>query len=96
MEKALVMPVEEIISRVTEIAHKYKVRRLDLFGSFANGTAKERSDVDFIVRGCEDIEEFREEVDNIPTLRKIDIFDYDEVCNEYLREDMDNYGKQIF
>ena len=37
-----------------------------------------------------------EEIDKIPTLRIIDIFNYDEVCSEYLREDMDKYGKQIF
>lgn len=90
------MPIEEIIQRVTELAHKYNVTRLDLFGSFAQGTASERSDVDFVVRGCEDIDAFEEEVNNIPTLRKIDIFNYDEVCSELLREDMDRYGKQIF
>ena len=35
------MPIEEIIERVTDIAHKYNAKRLDLFGSFANGTASE-------------------------------------------------------
>lgn len=90
------MSAEEIIQRVTAIAHKYNVKRLDLFGSFANGTQNDRSDIDFIIHGCEDIDSFEEEVNNIPTLRKIDIFNYDEVCSEYLREDMDKYGKQIF
>ena len=90
------MPIENIIDRVTEIAHKYNVKRLDLFGSYAYGTASERSDIDFIIRGCENIDGFMEEIENIPTLRKIDIFDYDEACNDYLREDMDKYGKQIF
>ena len=37
----------------------------------------------------------REEIDEIMTLKKIDIFDYDEVCNQYLREDMDEYGRKI-
>ncbi len=96
MSECKTMPIEEIIRRVTEIAHKYKVKRLDLFGSFAMGNASERSDIDFVVRGCEDIDAFEEEVNEIPTLRKIDIFDYDEVCSDLLREDMDKYGKQIF
>ncbi len=97
-EEALpnIMPIEEVIERVTDVAHKYNVKRLDLFGSFADGTASPRSDIDFIVRGCEDIDSFLEEIDEIPTLRKIDIFNYDEVCSDYLREDMDKYGKQIF
>ncbi len=90
------MPIDEIINRVTAIAHKYKVKRLDLFGSFAVGNATERSDIDFVVRGCEDIDSFEAEVNDIPTLRRIDIFNYDEVCSDLLREDMDKYGKQIF
>ncbi len=96
MNECKTMPIEEIIRRVTEIAHKYKVKRLDLFGSFAMGNASERSDIDFVVHGCEDIDAFEEEVNEIPTLRKIDIFDYDEACSDLLREDMDKYGKQIF
>lgn len=90
------MPIDEIIKRVETLAHKYNARRLDLFGSFANGTARERSDIDFVVYGCSDIIAFEEEVNEIPTLRKIDIFNYDEVCSENLQEDMDKYGKQIF
>ena len=90
------MPIDEIIHRVTDIAHKYNVKRLDLFGSFAAGNAGIRSDIDFVVRGCTDIDGLLEEVDQIPTLRKIDIFNYDDVCSDLLREDMDKYGKQIF
>jgi len=90
------MPISEIIDRVTAIARKYNVKRLDLFGSFAYGNASERSDIDFIIRGCEDFNSFIEEIDEIPTLRRIDIFNYDEVCSDLLREDMDKYGKQIF
>ncbi len=96
MSELNVMSKEEIIERVTAIAHKYNVKRLDLFGSFARGTQNERSDIDFIIYGCENINAFEEEIENIPTLRKIDIFNYDEVCSKYLREDMDKYGKQIF
>ena len=44
----------------------------------------------------DNIDLFEEEVQNIPTLRKIDIFNYDEVCSPELREDMDKYGKQIY
>lgn len=96
MTKPNIMSAEEIIERVTDLAHKYNVKRLDLFGSFARGTQTETSDIDFIIYGCENINAFEEEVENIPTLRKIDIFNYDEVCSDYLREDMDKYGKQIF
>ncbi len=96
MTKQNIMSAEEIIERVTSIAKKYHVKRLDLFGSFAMGTQTDKSDIDFIVYGCENINEFEEEIENIPTLRKIDIFNYDEVCSDLLREDMNKYGKQIY
>ena len=96
MTKQNTMPIEEIIQRVTSIAHKYNVKRLDLFGSYANGNYSDQSDVDFVVYGCDDMDNFLEEVENIPTLRKIDIFNYDEVCSDNLREDMNKYGKKIF
>lgn len=96
MNNHKVMSVEEIITRVTSIAKANQVKHLYLFGSQANGTATEKSDIDFIVKECSDIEKLMEEVDEIPTLRKIDIFNYDEVCNEFLREDMDKYGRKIY
>lgn len=40
------MPIPELIDRVTEICKKNKVQRLDLFGSFATGTATPTSDIE--------------------------------------------------
>ena len=37
-----------------------------------------------------------EDLEEIETLRKIDIFDYDSIKNKYLLEDIDKYGKQIY
>ena len=48
-----VMPIPEIIEKVTEICKKNGVKRLDLFGSFATGTATPTSDIDFVVYGCD-------------------------------------------
>ena len=50
-----VMPIPELIARVTEICKRNGVKRLDLFGSFAIGTALPTSDIDFVVYGCKDI-----------------------------------------
>ena len=78
-----VMPVEEIKERVTEICRRNGVARLDLFGSFATGTAAPTSDIDFVVYGCKDIQKLEEDLEEIETLRKIDIFDFDSIRNEY-------------
>ena len=90
------MPIPELIDRVTEICKKNKVQRLDLFGSFATGTATPTSDIDFVVYGCQDILKLEEDLEEINTLRKIDIFDYDSIKNKFLLEDIQKYGKQIY
>lgn len=90
------MPIPELIDRVTEICKKNDVKRLDLFGSFATGTATPTSDIDFVVYGCQDILKLEEDLEEIDTLRKIDIFDYDSIKNKFLLEDIQKYGKQIY
>lgn len=91
-----VMPVSELIDRVVEICKRNKVKRLDLFGSFATGTAMPTSDIDFVVYGCRDILQLEKDLEEIDTLRKIDIFDFDSIHNEFLLEDIKKYGKQIY
>ena len=78
------------------ICQDHGVERLDLFGSFATGTALPTSDIDFVVYGCKDVEKPERELEEIDTLRKIDIFDYDSIHNEFLLEDIKKYGKQIY
>ena len=91
-----VMPVMELIDKVAAICRANDVERLDLFGSFATGTALPSSDIDFVVYGCKDILKLERELETIDTLRKIDIFDYDSIHNEFLLEDIRKYGKKIY
>lgn len=90
------MTVEDIIKQVTDICKKNHVEHLSLFGSYAKGTQTRYSDLDFIIYGKADMERLQEQVDEIMTLKKIDLFEYDGCENEYLKEDMDRYGKKIY
>lgn len=90
------MTVDEIIKNVKAICEKNRVSHLYLFGSYAKGTAHDKSDVDFIVKGVRDIEKLQNEVNNILTLKRIDLFDYDNIQNSILKESMDKYGKLIY
>lgn len=90
------MPISELIEQVTEICKKNGVKRLDLFGSFATGASTPTSDIDFVVYGCNNLIKLETDLEQIETLRKIDIFDYDSIHNEFLREDIHKYGKQIY
>ena len=91
-----VMSSSEIIMRVSEICRRNGVKRLDLFGSFATGTARPTSDIDFVVYGCKDVLRLEEELEEIETLRKIDVFVYEDIQNKYLLEDIKKYGRQIY
>ena len=91
-----VMPISDLIAQVSRICKRNGVQRLDLFGSFATGTATPTSDIDFVVYGCRDILHLDEELENIDTLRKIDIFEYESINNKFLKEDIEKYGKQIY
>ena len=91
-----VIPIPEIIEKVTEICKKNGVKRLDLFGSFATGTATPTSDIDFVVYGCDNLLQLEDDLLQVETLRKIDILDFDSIRNEYLLDDIRKYGKQIY
>ena len=43
------LTIEEIKKTIAEIAPKYNLTKVTLFGSRANGTAKDNSDIDLIV-----------------------------------------------
>ena len=91
-----VMPIDELIERVASVCKRCGAELLDLFGSFATGTATARSDIDFVVYGDVDSELLNQMISQIDTLRKIDIFYYNEINDEYLLEDIENYGRKIF
>ncbi|WP_253289093.1 nucleotidyltransferase family protein [Eubacterium sp. MSJ-13] len=90
------MPVQDVIMKVTKICKKLGVEHLELFGSFATGTALPTSDIDFVVYGKVDQFRMEDELEKIETLRNIDIFYFDEIRNEYLKEDIKKYGKRIY
>ncbi|OGF62155.1 hypothetical protein A2926_02105 [Candidatus Giovannonibacteria bacterium RIFCSPLOWO2_01_FULL_44_40] len=61
---------------------KYKVF---LFGSRASGTSSSRSDIDIGIEGAEPLParvwcDIQEEVENLPTLHKIEIVDFKDVA----------------
>ena len=90
------MSLDEIIIEVEGICKKYGIEHLYLFGSYATGTATKTSDVDFVIKGGVCSDKMQEEIDNISTLKKVDLFEYDKIKNQYLLEDIDKYGKQIY
>lgn len=69
--------MDNVIEQIKEIASKYKINKVLLFGSRARGDNSSTSDYDIAVFGHElselDKARFSYDVDEIETLKKIDI-----------------------
>ena len=61
------MTESEILGKIIEICKKFKAKEVLLFGSRAKGTAHEKSDYDIAVLGVKNIEDLRENKEEIPT-----------------------------
>ena len=66
-----------------------------LYGSRANGTARERSDINIAVSGVECFDELVEKIEELPTLYSVDLLNMDTCRNELLLEDIKQYGRKI-
>lgn len=90
------LSADEIIRQVADICRAHGVKHLSLFGSYAKGTQTKYSDIDFVVYGAVDIIKLQEQMEEIPTLTKIDLFEYDSIENCFLKEDIDLYASKIY
>ena len=77
---------EHVHKGIIELAQKYGVEKVILFGSRARGDNWERSDVDLAISGGNrtmfslDVDE----IENVPTLLMFDVVDLDRECNKDL------------
>lgn len=86
-----------IINCVIETCKKHGVKHLYLYGSYAKKLVKPGSDFDFAIEGFEGkINELVEDIENIRTLKEIDVVEYDKIANANLKEEIDRYGRKIY
>src|SRR3989338_7077001 len=84
-------PVEKLKKEILETAGRYvdlRSHRIFFFGSRVTGNGDERSDIDVGIEGPEEISvevmgRLREEIENIPTLYKIQLVDFKNVSDEF-------------
>ncbi|MGN0362566.1 MAG: nucleotidyltransferase family protein [Bilifractor sp.] len=89
------MSLQDILDQVIGICRSHNVKHVYLFGSYAAGTARPTSDIDIVIKGGENTDALQEEIDMIPTLKKIDLFFYDEIKNQCLKDDIDQYAIEL-
>jgi uncharacterized protein len=84
------MEMDSVIEQIREIAMKYKIDKLVLFGSRARGDHSPVSDYDIAIYAKNlsvlDRANFRADIDEIETLKKIDIvFVYDSATDDLMK-----------
>lgn len=83
---------ENVVDEIRELAQKYRVDQIILFGSRARGDYKERSDIDLAVIGG-DFSRFSIDIDEVTsTLLKYDIVNLNGVVQSDLRESIKREG----
>jgi predicted nucleotidyltransferase len=101
LTNAPVMSIDAIIAETAKIVRKYvsDEHRILLFGSQAKGSALPTSDIDIGILGKQRVPhlmmaKMRDEVDNLRTLRSVDVVDLLVLDEEYRRAVL-SYGKEI-
>jgi predicted nucleotidyltransferase len=91
-------PVEKLKKEILEIIGRYldfKKYKVFFFGSRVKEISFPRSDIDIGILGPKEIPakiklEIEEEIENLPTLYKIDIVDFKEVSDKFKKEALKN------
>ena len=87
---------DELLREIIELAKKYDLTSVTLFGSRARGDYRERSDIDLAVSGG-DYDRFALDVDEeTSTLLMFDIVNLDGAVQPELLENIRREGKQLY
>ena len=87
---------KRVETEIIELAKKYNINKVILFGSRARGDNHERSDIDLAVTGG-DILNFRFDVDEeVWTLLSFDVVNLDRGISDDLQAEIDRDGVRIY
>ena len=87
---------DEVIQEICEIAEKYKVEKVILFGSRARGNFRRTSDIDLAVKGGDFINFALDVDEETSTLLMFDFVDLNRSIQQELRENIEREGRIIY
>ncbi len=87
---------ENVKSGITELAKKYGIDRVILFGSRARGDNRDRSDIDLAVSGGNITEFALDAEDYIDTLLMFDIVNLDKYVSPELLAEIESDGVVLY
>ncbi len=87
---------QDVIREIRELAQKYAVDQVILFGSRARGDFKEKSDIDLAVKGGDFVRFSLDVNEETTTLLKFDIINLDEKIQDELMESIKREGRLLY
>ncbi|WP_293658824.1 nucleotidyltransferase domain-containing protein [Phascolarctobacterium sp.] len=87
---------DKIIMAIKDLAQRYALHKVILFGSRARGDNRERSDIDLAVSGGNTTVFAIEAETEIPTLLQLDIVDLNKPVQEELLQAIANEGVTLY
>ena len=87
---------DEVIQEICEIAEKYKVEKVILFGSRARGDFRRTSDIDLAVKGGDFINFALDVDEETSTLLMFDFVDLNRSIQQEVRENIEREGRIIY
>ena len=90
--------MDEVYRQIVEIAKKYNVKKVVLFGSRARGTNYPKSDIDIAIYGCENFGELSDSLnEDIWSLLQLDIINMDDRhLSPLLVSEIEKDGKVLY
>ena len=85
-----------VIDEICELADRYDIQNVYLFGSRARGDYKERSDIDLATEGGDAVRFALDVEETTSTLLKYDIVNLDKTVQEELRESIRREGRLMY
>lgn len=85
-----------VINELIDLAKKYNIQKLILFGSRARGTFYKKSDIDIAVSGGDKTSFSFDVNENVSTLLEFDIIDLDKNIQKKLRASIEKEGIVIY
>lgn len=85
-----------VIEEIRDLARKYQVKKVILFGSRARGDFRIKSDIDLAVQGGDCVRFMLDVNEETSTLLCFDIINLDEDIQQELRQAIEKEGKVIY
>lgn len=84
--------LEDIKNSIIDVIEKYPVDRVSIFGSYANGTFNEDSDIDILINFTAPIGMFKflelKEVLEVKLNKKVDLMTYKSLENSFIKDEV--------